>query len=264
MASFVFRSYGDTHVGMRRTNNEDAFLLDDSLRLWVVADGMGGQAAGEEASQQAVESVHEMVKAGLARQSSMPQPPGNSVRPGASLPRLLESAVQAATYMVFGMAEQDRTKAGMGTTLSAMMGTRTGAILAQVGDSRIYRNREGVTVQLTEDHTLINWQIRNGLITEEEAKTSRQKNVITRAVGNKDYVQVDILEVDVQVGDTFILCSDGLHGYLNLEEIDSILSLGPDGAVQAFLDLANGRGGKDNITVALVVAEPCSVSPDEE
>ncbi len=262
MVSFAFRSYGDTHVGQRRKNNEDAFLLDDALRLWVVADGMGGQAAGEEASQQAVETVHEMVKAGLSRSSTPTTPVGGSVRPGASLSRLLESAVQAATYMVFGLAELDRSKAGMGTTLSAMLGTRTGAILAQVGDSRIYRVRDGITVQLTEDHTLINWQIQNGLITEEEAKTSKQKNVITRAVGNKDYVQVDILEIDVEPGDVFVLCSDGLHGYLNLDEIDSIVSLGPDAAVQAFLDLANARGGKDNITVALVVAEPASVAPD--
>jgi protein phosphatase len=109
--------------------------------------------------------------------------------------------------------------------------------------------------QLTEDHTLINWQIQNGLITLEEAKTSRQRNVITRAVGNKDYVQVDILEVDVEPGDAYLLCSDGLHGYLLLEEIPAIVARGGDDAVSAFIELANERGGKDNITVAIVQAE---------
>ncbi len=257
--SIVLRSLAATHVGQRRTNNEDAFLLDDELGLWVVADGMGGQAAGEVASQQAVETVHEMVRGGLHnhRESSRPAPLGGTsahpMQPNRA--RVLESAIQAATYMVFGMAEQDRSKSGMGTTLSAMLGTPTGALLGQVGDSRIYRVRAGRAEQLTEDHTLINWQLQQGLITEEEAKTSKQKNVITRAVGNKDYVQVDILEVDVQLDDVFVLCSDGLHGYLATDEIPAIVELGASAAVDALIDLANGRGGKDNITVALVVAE---------
>lgn len=251
------RSFAATHVGQRRTNNEDAYLLDDELGLWVVADGMGGQAAGEVASQQAVETVQEMVRAGVRKGSSRPGPfgatPTSSTAP--NLARVLESAIQAATYMVFGMAEFDRSKSGMGTTLSAMLLTPTGALLGQVGDSRIYRVREERAEQLTEDHTLINWQLQQGLITEEEARTSKQKNVITRAVGNKDYVQVDLLEVDVRPGDTFMLCSDGLHGYLQTEEIPTIVSQGGSAAVQLFVDLANGRGGKDNITVALVVAE---------
>jgi serine/threonine protein phosphatase PrpC len=249
-----FRSFADTHVGMRRSGNEDAFLTDDELGLWVVADGMGGQAAGEVASQQAVETVQEMVRSGLLKSSrAQASPPGGEVRPAApNFTRVLESAVQAATYMVFGLAEQDRSKVGMGTTLSVMMRTPTGAILAQVGDSRIYRVRAGISEQLTQDHTLINWQLQNGLITEEEAKTSRQKNVITRAVGNKDYVQVDTFEVDAQPGDVFLLCSDGLHGYLKEDEIPELVSRGPELAVQAFIELANGRGGKDNITVVLV------------
>jgi serine/threonine protein phosphatase PrpC len=251
---FCFSSFADTHVGMRRSGNEDAFLMDDDLGLWVVADGMGGQAAGEVASQQAVETVHEMVRSAVLKSSRAQALPSSvEVRPAPpNFTRILESAVQGATYMVFGLAEQDRSKVGMGTTLSAMMSTPTGAILAQVGDSRIYRVRGGEAEQLTQDHTLINWQLQNGLITEDEAKTSRQKNVITRAVGNKDYVQVDIFEVNVEPGDVFLLCSDGLHGYLKKDEIPSIVARGPELAVEAFIELANGRGGKDNITVALV------------
>jgi protein phosphatase len=255
---FVLRSFAGTHVGQRRTNNEDAFLLDDELGLWVVADGMGGQAAGEVASQQAVETVHEMVRGAVKNRESLRPPPFGGSAPsshGQSRARVLESAIQGATYMVFGMAEFDRSKSGMGTTLSAMWVTPDGALLGQVGDSRIYRVRDGRAEQLTEDHTLINWQLRQGLITEEEARTSKQKNVITRAVGNKDYVQVDILEVDVLVGDVFVLCSDGLHGYLATDEIPALVELGVERAVDAMIDLANERGGKDNITVALVYAE---------
>ena len=235
-------SYAGTDVGRRRKNNEDAFLVDDDLGLWVVADGMGGQAAGEVASQQAVETVHEMVQSGLRRND------------GKSVKRILESAVQAATYMVFGLAEMDRTKTGMGTTVSAALVQPEELLLAQVGDSRIYRVREGEATQLTEDHTLINWQLQNGLITPEEAKRSKQKNVITRAVGNRDYVQVDIVSCDVLPGDTFILCSDGLYAYIQTDELPELIAPGGDDAVAALIHLANDRGGKDNITAIVVHA----------
>lgn len=237
-------SYAATDVGRRRKHNEDAFLCDDELGLWVVADGMGGQAAGEVASQQAVETVLEMVRRGLQGSPRGTQPVNH--------PRVLESAVQAATYMVYGMAELDRDKAGMGTTLSAMLLSPCGAVLAQVGDSRIYRIRRDVAEQLTEDHTLVNWQIRQGLITPEDARTSRQRNVITRAVGNREYVQVDLIEADVVLGDQFLLCSDGLHGYLQPDEIPDQVRAGGQSAVDNLVQLANERGGKDNITAVLV------------
>lgn len=236
-------SYAATDVGRRRKHNEDAYLCDDEIGLWVVADGMGGQAAGEVASQQTVETVHEMVRRDL-RKSIGGQEINHS--------RVLESAVQAATYMVFGMAEFDREKAGMGTTLSAMLISPRGTVIAQVGDSRIYRIRAGKAEQLTEDHTLVNWQIRQGLITQEEARQSRQRNVITRAVGNREYVQVDLIETDLALGDQFLLCSDGLHGYLEPEELPRHVGAGGENAVRALIDLANDRGGKDNITAVLV------------
>lgn len=234
-------SYAKTDVGRRRKNNEDAFLVDDVLGLWVVADGMGGQAAGEVASEQAVETVHGMVASGLRQGTS-------------SVERVLESAVQAATYMVYGMAELDSTKSGMGTTLSAVLRQPDRLLLAQVGDSRIYRIRGGRAVQLTEDHTLVNWQIQQGIITPEQAEKSKQKNVITRAVGNRDYVQVDLFHCDVQPGDKFVLCSDGLYAYIKTEELAALAESGGEKAVQAMIDEANRRGGRDNITVALVEA----------
>jgi serine/threonine protein phosphatase PrpC len=246
--SLLIRSYGGSDVGRRRQMNEDAFLCDDALGLWVVADGMGGHAAGEVASQEAVDTIYGMVKRGKSRLTDAPE---DDVALRAAV-RLLEGSVQAATYMVYAMSELDASKSGMGTTISAMMLMGTYVITAQVGDSRVYLVRNGVAQQLTEDHTLINWQLKQGIITEEEAKTSRHKNVITRAVGNRDYVQVDTRAVELAAGDRYLLCSDGLHGYLRNEEIPSITDPGGEVAVASFIDLANRRGGKDNITAVVV------------
>ena len=140
----------------------------------------------------------------------------------------------------------------MGTTISAMLVTGGFAVTAQVGDSRIYRISNGVVEQLTEDHTLIAWQLKQGLITEEEAKVSPHRNVITRAVGNRDYVEVDTRIVPIAAGDRFLLCSDGLHGYLRDTDVLPVVGLGAEAAVKRFIDLANERGGKDNITAILV------------
>ena len=242
-------SYAASDIGRRRKVNEDCYLCDDALGLWIVADGMGGHAAGEVASREAVDTILGMVKRGRpALQHS--DPPSEADMRAAS--RLIEGAIQAATYMVFALAEQDANKAGMGTTISAMLRFHDYAVLGQVGDSRIYRVRNQTAEQLTEDHTLTNGQIKQGLITEEEAKVSRQRNVITRAVGNKDYVQVDTAVVALNLGDIYLLCSDGLHGYLRLEEIPELVQPGGKAAVEQLINVANERGGKDNITAVQV------------
>ncbi len=242
-------SYGATHVGRRRKTNEDAYLCDDSLGLWIVADGMGGHAAGEIASKEACDAIWGMVRRG---KSSLEGEPAEGREARAA--RLLEGAIQSATYMVFAMAELDVGMTGMGTTISAMMRLHDRVLTAQVGDSRIYRIRGGTEEQLTEDHTLVAWQIKHGLITEDEAKRSRQRNVITRAVGNRDYVQVDVGWLDVKLGDAFLLCSDGLHGYLRPDEVAEVAGLGGELSVRRFIDLANSRGGRDNITAVFVEA----------
>ena len=146
-------------------------------------------------------------------------------------------------------------KSGMGTTISALLVLGDYAITAQVGDSRIYLIRGDHLEQLTEDHTLIAWQLKQGLITPQEAKKSPHRNVITRAVGNREYVQVDTRLVGLQPGDRFLLCSDGLHGYLHEKDIPPIVALSGAAAVKRFIDLANDRGGKDNITAILVEIE---------
>ena len=220
----IVRSSGGTDVGKRRTLNEDAWLSDDERGVYFVADGMGGHAAGEIASAEAVETAHGMVVRAHASLNLLKEPIVESDARAAK--RAMESAIQAATYMVFSMAELDREKTGMGTTMSGMIVLGDFGVIGQVGDSRIYQIRDGMAEQVTEDHTLIAWQLRQGLITPEEARTSTQKNVITRA--------------------------DGLHGYLRQSEIPEIAELGGEAAVQRFIALANERGGRDNITVILL------------
>ena len=254
--ALVRRGYGCTDVGRRRAINEDAFLVDDALGLYVVADGMGGHSSGEVASHAAIETLHNMVRRECNALTAVEDLPKGLELPGVSRRpvtmrralRVLESAVQHATYMVFGLAENDPERRGMGTTLSVLFLRGDFALTAQVGDSRVYRVREGVAEQITEDHTLIAWQLKRGLITPEEARTSQQKNVITRAVGSRDYVQVDTNCVAVESGDAFLICSDGLHGYFGEPEIADVMRLGPETATRRLVDLANERGGRDNIT----------------
>jgi protein phosphatase len=211
---------------------------------------MGGHAAGEVASREAVDTLYGMVKRGIGDLHELVDP--LSAEDSRAACRLMESAVQAATYFVFSIAEIDREKSGMGTTISALLILGDYAVTAQVGDSRVYKVVDGGSEQLTEDHTLIAWQLKQGLITPAEALRSPHKNVITRAVGNREYVQVDTRCVPLHAGGRFLLCSDGLHGYLKDEDIPTIVEMGGSASVERFIALANERGGKDNITAILV------------
>ena len=242
--------HGLTDLGRKRATNEDAFFVDDQLGLYVVADGMGGHAAGEVASREAVDTLYGMVKRGVRGLRDLVEPLSEADSRAAC--RMMEAAVQAATYFVYSIAEIDRDKSGMGTTISALLTLGDYAITAQVGDSRIYRVEGGAIEQLTEDHTLIAWQLKQGLITPQEAARSPHRNVITRAVGNREYVQVDTRCIPLAIGQRFLLCSDGLHGYLKDEDIPSVIAMGGATAVQRLVALANERGGKDNITAVLV------------
>ena len=246
-------SAGQSDVGRRRPHNEDAFLCDDSLGLYVVCDGVGGNAKGEVASAESVDLVLTWVKRGQKTLQAYVTNPteenANTVR------RLLENAVQNACYMVFGMGQLDPRQKGMSSTLSSLLIAGNTATIAQVGDSRVYLSRDGKTVQLTEDHTLVNFRLKLGLITPEEAASSPGKNVITRAVGHQDYVEVDTLDLEVKPGDRFMLCSDGLHGYLEDGEVDSWMHGDRQTVVQELIGMANDRGGRDNITVVVVDTE---------
>ncbi|MBK6849547.1 MAG: serine/threonine-protein phosphatase [Proteobacteria bacterium] len=249
----LLRSYGVSDIGKRRPVNEDSFLSDDELGLFIVADGVGGHAKGEIASAQSVEEVHGYVRDASACIEALRRHAGRDEI--AAVRRLLESAVQSAGYMVFGMAELDPTHHGMSTTMSALLVVEGLAIIAQVGDSRVYRRRGEQTAQLTEDHTLFNYRLKHGLLSPQEARQSAGKNVITRAVGHRDYVQVDTLVCDAQPGDRYLLCSDGLHGQVHDDEVGSLLALAAArDAAHSLVELANDRGGRDNITVLVVDA----------
>ncbi len=252
------RSHGFSHIGQVRAVNQDAFCSDDKLGFYVVADGVGGRAHGEVASSLTVEEAmiylrREQAKVALCKDDPLPTN-FDTAR------RLLENAIQHACYMVHGMGEDEPGHHGMSTTVSALLVLDDNtALIGQVGDSRLYRYRAGETKQLTEDHTLINYHLKRGLITPEEAAVSPNRNVITRAVGHRDYVQVDTYFCDLMEGDRYLLCTDGLHGYLDPGEVGFIIGDGalPD-VTKQLIDGANDRGGKDNIT-ALVVE--CSKRP---
>jgi serine/threonine protein phosphatase PrpC len=242
-------SVGQTDVGRRRPHNEDSLLVDDELGLYIVADGVGGNAKGEVASAESVDLVHSWVwrwRATLdAHVAETTEESVNLVR------RLLENAVQSACYMVFGMGQLDPRQKGMSSTLSSLLVSGDTGFIAQVGDSRVYLARKRKVVQLTEDHTLINFRLKLGLITPEEAANAPGKNVITRAVGHQDYVEVDTLDIKTQPGDRFMLCSDGLHGYLEEGELEDLIEGERSEVATRLIDLANDRGGRDNVTVVV-------------
>jgi serine/threonine protein phosphatase PrpC len=217
-----------------------------------VADGVGGHAKGEVASRTAVEEVVMWVRRHLpeidARLAS------GGADDVAAVRRLLESGVQSACYMVYALAEQDPEKAGMSTTMSALLVRGGRAFIAQVGDSRVYRVRAGELLQITEDHTLVNYRLKQGLITAEEARVSAVRNVITRAVGHKDYVQVDTFDAEASAGDRYFLCTDGFHGYTPPDRDVLALVSTPmiERGVANAIDLANQLGGRDNVTAVIV------------
>jgi protein phosphatase len=245
--------FGHTDVGLQRAHNEDAYLADPSLGLFVVCDGVGGRARGEVASSEAVDFIWEWVKREEAViQAARDNLDTNTV---ARLCRIVRSAIQNATYMLHGLGEQNPEQKGMSTTASAVLVVGNMAVMGQVGDSRVYLARGDEVIQVTEDHTLINFQLKHGLITPEQARVSQHKNVITRAVGHKDYVEVDTNPVFVKPGDRLLLCSDGLHGYLDEVEprqLAALLSKPVKDAVVEAIRFANNMGGQDNITALLV------------
>ena len=251
-------SVGRTDIGRKRQINEDAFHRDDARGFYVVADGVGGHNKGEIASREAVEQLTMWVTGATRDLDRLVE----RVVAGDSecvweIRRLLESGVKSACYMVFGMAELDPEKKGMSTTLSALLIRGGYAFAVHVGDSRVYRVRKQNVLQLTEDHTLINYKVKHGMMTKAEAEKAAGKNIITRAVGHKDYVQVDTADLDVAPGDRFVLCSDGLHGYFSSDtEVADLCADGDlDECAEAAIALANQRGGKDNITAVVIEAQ---------
>ncbi len=256
-------AHGKTDVGRKRQHNEDAMLVDPLGGLYIVADGMGGHAAGEVASARAVEVVKAHVSANRGILKDLARDPSQTHRAAAA--SLVEVAIQRACADIFKTATTDSTKRGMGTTFVCLVVSGSKGIIGHVGDSRVYLVRNGQGHRLTEDHTLIASQLKAGTITKDQAATSQYRNVITRAVGIQESVQVDTLIVDLVPGDVFVLCSDGLHGYLSDEEVAALVTSTPlTEQAERFVALANERGGKDNITTVVVGVRGDAASAQEE
>jgi serine/threonine protein phosphatase PrpC/CRP-like cAMP-binding protein len=246
-----------TDVGRKRTHNEDNFLIDQDMRLFVVADGMGGHASGEVASAMAVHTIRGI----LSREQDLLEEEDRHDDPGwhMEICMLLEYAVHVACEQIYRKGVQEPEKKGMGTTVVSLLIVGDRGYIAYVGDSRIYLLRGGIVYQLTEDHSLMNELIRQGKITAEafdDSPYAQFKHAMTRAVGPNEMVEVDTLDFDMIPGDAFLLCSDGLYEYLDDTDISRMLSLTEVKDIPGrLIDMANTRGGKDNIT-ALVIQVP--------
>ncbi|MBK9374692.1 MAG: Stp1/IreP family PP2C-type Ser/Thr phosphatase [Holophagales bacterium] len=248
----ALNAYGLTDVGRKRKHNEDAYLLDAERGLFVVADGMGGHAAGEVASRLTVESIQEFI-AGTEDDHDNTWPFGYNNRYSVDGNRL-STAVERANEKVMRAVVNRPELKGMGTTVVAALFDEKRATLVHVGDSRAYLLRETELRRLTDDHSWVQEQVNAGILSEDEARSHPLKNVVTRALGGGAHVAVDLIEIPVGGGDRFLLCSDGLTGMVSDEEITNALasSRSLEEIVHGLIDLANDRGGVDNITAIVV------------
>ncbi|MFL5782728.1 MAG: Stp1/IreP family PP2C-type Ser/Thr phosphatase [Thermoleophilaceae bacterium] len=222
-----------TDVGRQRQSNEDSYLEREPL--FAVADGMGGARAGEVASRMAVEAF------------------GETGREGDKPEELLRDVATEANRRIYEMAQSDSEHAGMGTTLTAALVDGRDVAVGHVGDSRLYRFRDGALERLTEDHSLVEELVRQGRLTPEEAETHPQRSIITRALGPEPSVEVETFTDVARAGDVYLICSDGLSGMVPEQEMAAILRGGGPlaDAAEGLVDAANRNGGKDNITVIL-------------
>ena len=238
-----------TDPGRARENNEDALAVDDATQLCVLADGMGGYNAGEIASGMATA----FIKSEMARWLSEA---GKHAKIK-EIRRALEICVDNANRSIFNASDSTPQYSGMGTTL--VVGVFHGAhlILGHIGDSRCYRLRNGELAQITKDHSLLQEQIDAGLITQEQAASSSIKNLVTRALGVEDTVMLELNEHEVEPGDWYLMCSDGLSDMVDDAEIASILGavVSIENKADGLVATANDHGGKDNISVLLVQAD---------
>ena len=249
------KSSGLSHVGRQRQHNEDSYLVEDDARLYVVADGMGGHAAGEIASRITVDSIQEFIVHTKEDEGTWPH--AYDERYKRSTNRLM-AAVKLANTRVLEAMRKDARLRGMGTTVVACMADGETMSVAHVGDSRVYLIRAGEISRLTNDHSWVFEQVQAGLLTEAEAEKHPLRNVITRALGGALSVVPDASEVECRPGDVFLLCSDGLTGMVSEAQIQKVVTEHKEdlaGACQELIDSANERGGLDNITAILVRAE---------
>lgn len=246
-----FETVGKTDVGKVRSNNEDNFHVDPEIGLSIVADGMGGHSSGEVASKLAVDVTSDSMRKFILN--------GQKFILGKVNPQFSEranqlaSSVRLSNQFIYETAKSKPQHQGMGTTIDCVLIQKNKISIAHVGDSRVYMIREEKIYQLTQDHSLVSDQVRQGLITKEEAEKSSLKNILTRALGVDENVEVDIYEVDAFPGDILVSCSDGLDKMVKNDEILKAVHdmKTPKMIAEHLVDLANAAGGVDNVTVVV-------------
>src|SRR5215468_3392736 len=251
-----------TDVGVVRDHNEDSAFKEPKRGFFIVADGMGGHAAGEVASAMAVETVKKTLEAAVKDIDAFTKKPTDAGR--RSLVQLLQSAVLQAHQAVFQRGQSEQDKAGMGTTLDVVLVAGPEAFVAHVGDSRTYLIREGRTSQITTDHTVAEVLVIEGKLTIEEAQVSPLRTILVNAIGVSADVGVEMAHVTLKKGDRILICSDGLHDYFPIEEeiAQKLSTDAPGDALKDMVELAKTRGGHDNITgVAVQVTEVVEAVP---
>lgn len=243
---------GKTDVGCVRANNEDNFGYDLRYGIFVVCDGMGGQAAGEVASKLGVDTVLGYFR--KAAETGHYDQIGASVDGLSQEGRALASAIRLANQIVYETGKREVARAGMGSTVVAALVRDNALAIANVGDSRIYLVRQGNIQQLTQDHSLVMEQVRRGYITREQAEHSEMQNIILKALGSEEDVDPDIEDLVVLAGDVLVMCSDGLTKYVREEEMLAMVNGAGriDQACDALIGAAKDRGGDDNITCLLL------------
>jgi protein phosphatase len=262
--SFEIEAWGDTDVGMKRPLNEDVFLLDNESGVYLVADGMGGHAAGEVASRVATEEIVRAFKNGPGGADET-WPEHWDPERSAVANQIVDSIVSGHNRVTLAMSSDSDLK-GMGTTVvvAAHQPGNDTLVVCHVGDSRAYRLRNGILTLLTSDHSWVHEQVTAGFLTEEAARTHPLKNVVTQALGGNNIPRVDVLETTMEDGDVYLLCSDGLNSMLTDHEIAGFLAEGGplEKTGRNLIDAANQRGGNDNISVVLLRPHRLSESPE--
>jgi protein phosphatase len=244
---------GQTDVGMKRGHNEDSFFLMAEQNLYMVADGMGGHSAGEVASRLAVETVADFFR--MTGEDAEVTWPFRMEKGFSFEENRLAAGVKLSNLRIHESAAANPKQKGMGTTLVCTHFVRDGVVIGHVGDSRVYRVRDGKIDQITEDHSLLNDYIKMKDLTPEEIENFPHKNVIVRALGMKDTVQVDVITDKYKLGDIYVLCSDGLSGMITDDVMGRIVTENKDNleaACAALIAAANANGGNDNITAVLL------------
>jgi serine/threonine protein phosphatase PrpC len=242
-------SGGVTDVGRVRTNNEDSFRILEPLNLFILSDGMGGEAHGEVASALAVETIADYCA--QPKEDSGVTLAGVAPDNWSADTKRLQNAVSQANFKIYDSAQKNPEQRGMGATLTAAWLNGSKLSVAHVGDSRAYLLRNGALQQLTSDHSLVAEQVRRGILTPQQAEESEMQSVLLRALGAHPEVQVDVDETELFPRDVLLLCSDGLTRMVTEPEIAGTLQAetNPVSAAQKLVDLANERGGLDNVTV---------------